>query len=39
MLHRAANIMESQADAWTEALTRKEGKTRLESQREIVRVV
>jgi aldehyde dehydrogenase (NAD+) len=39
VLHRAANLMESQAEAWTEALTREEGKTRLESQREVVRSV
>jgi aldehyde dehydrogenase (NAD+) len=39
VLYRAANILEAQADEWTTALTREEGKTRLESQREIVRSV
>jgi len=39
VLHRAANLLESQADEWTTALTREEGKTRIESQREIVRSV
>src|SRR5262245_32257651 len=39
VLYRAANILESQADEWTTALTREEGKTRIESQREVVRSV
>jgi len=39
VLHRAANLLENQADAWTTALTREEGKTRIESQREVVRSV
>jgi 2,5-dioxopentanoate dehydrogenase len=39
VLYRAANAMEVQADHWTEMLTQEEGKTRLESQREIVRSV
>jgi aldehyde dehydrogenase (NAD+) len=39
VLHRAANILETQVDEWTAALTREEGKTRIESQREIVRSV
>ena len=39
VLHRAANMLEAQADAWATALTREEGKTRGESQREIVRSV
>ncbi|MFN8477184.1 MAG: aldehyde dehydrogenase family protein [Kouleothrix sp.] len=39
VLHRAANLLETQVDAWTSALTREEGKTRMESQREVVRSV
>lgn len=39
MLHRAANLLESQLDEWTVALTREEGKTRLESQREVIRSI
>ena len=39
VMHRAANLLEAQADEWTTALTREEGKTRLESQREIIRSV
>lgn len=39
VLHRAANLLEGQVDAWTTALTREEGKTRLEAQREVVRSV
>ncbi|KPV53470.1 aldehyde dehydrogenase [Kouleothrix aurantiaca] len=39
VLYRAANLMESKTDEWASALTREEGKTRLESQREVVRSV
>ena len=39
ILYRAANILESQLDAWAIELTREEGKTKLESQREVVRSV
>ncbi len=39
VLHRAANLLETQADTWAAALSREEGKTRLESQREVVRSV
>jgi aldehyde dehydrogenase (NAD+) len=39
VLHRAANLLEGQADEWAALLTREEGKTRLESQREVVRSV
>ncbi len=39
VLHRAANLLEAQADEWAALLTREEGKTRLESQREVVRSV
>jgi acyl-CoA reductase-like NAD-dependent aldehyde dehydrogenase len=39
ILHRAANLLESQIDQWTEALTREEGKTRIEAYREVVRAV
>jgi aldehyde dehydrogenase (NAD+) len=39
ILYRAANILESQAEQWTEALTREEGKTRLEASREVTRSV
>jgi acyl-CoA reductase-like NAD-dependent aldehyde dehydrogenase len=39
VLHRAANLMETRAEEWATALTREEGKTKLESQREVVRSV
>jgi acyl-CoA reductase-like NAD-dependent aldehyde dehydrogenase len=39
ILYRAANMLESQLDAWAIELTREEGKTKLESQREVVRSV
>lgn len=39
VLHRAANMIEAKADEWTTLLTREEGKTRIESQREVVRSV
>src|SRR6266508_3405002 len=39
VLHRAANLLEANAEEWTTALTREEGKTRIESQREVVRSV
>jgi aldehyde dehydrogenase (NAD+) len=39
ILHRAANLMEAQADEWAEALTREEGKTRVEAKGEVVRAV
>jgi aldehyde dehydrogenase (NAD+) len=39
VLYRAANILEGQTDAWAAELTREEGKTKLESQREVVRSV
>jgi len=39
VLHRAANLLETQADTWAAALSREEGKTRLEAQREVVRSV
>jgi aldehyde dehydrogenase (NAD+) len=39
VLHRAANLLETQADEWAAILTREEGKTRLDSQREVVRSV
>jgi acyl-CoA reductase-like NAD-dependent aldehyde dehydrogenase len=39
VLHRAANILEGQIDEWALALTREEGKTRIESQREVIRSV
>src|SRR3569832_2936683 len=36
ILHRAANLMETNAQEWTTLLTREEGKTQLESQREVI---
>ncbi len=39
IFYRAANILESQLDVWATELTREEGKTKLESQREVVRSV
>ncbi|HJZ47021.1 MAG TPA: aldehyde dehydrogenase family protein [Roseiflexaceae bacterium] len=39
IFYRAANILESQLDTWATELTREEGKTKLESQREVVRSV
>ncbi len=39
VLHKAANMMEQEADSWTEDLTREEGKTRLEASREVTRSV
>ncbi len=39
ILYRAANILEGQIDEWTVALTREEGKTRIESQREVIRSI
>src|SRR3954462_1547199 len=39
ILYRAANILESQLDAWAIELTREEGKTKLESQREVIRSI
>lgn len=39
VLHKAANMLEQEAESWTEALTREEGKTRLEASREVTRSV
>jgi acyl-CoA reductase-like NAD-dependent aldehyde dehydrogenase len=39
IFYRAANIMESQLDTWATELTREEGKTKLEAQREVVRSI
>ncbi|MBK9712024.1 MAG: aldehyde dehydrogenase family protein [Kouleothrix sp.] len=39
VLHRAANLMETQAEQWAAELTREEGKTRGEALREVVRSV
>lgn len=39
ILHRAANLLEADADAWAAALTREEGKTRAESRLEVARSV
>jgi acyl-CoA reductase-like NAD-dependent aldehyde dehydrogenase len=39
ILYHAANILETQTEEWTVTLTREEGKTRIESQREIVRSI
>ncbi len=39
ILYHAANILETQTEEWTVTLTREEGKTRGESQREIVRSI
>lgn len=39
VLHKAANLMEQDANSWTEDLTREEGKTRLEASREVIRSV
>jgi aldehyde dehydrogenase (NAD+) len=39
ILYRAANLMEADIDSWAADLTREEGKTLLESQREVVRSV
>jgi aldehyde dehydrogenase (NAD+) len=39
ILHKVANIIEGQIDAWAAELTREEGKTRTESRMEVVRAV
>src|SRR6187401_2257524 len=39
IFYRAANMIESQLDSWATELTREEGKTKLEAQREVVRSV
>src|SRR5262245_2588880 len=39
VLYRAANLLEAHIDEWTVALTREEGKTRIESQREVIRSI
>jgi aldehyde dehydrogenase (NAD+) len=39
VLYRAANLLETQADEWAAALTREEGKTRLEAKGEVIRAV
>jgi aldehyde dehydrogenase (NAD+) len=39
VLHRAANLLEAQADAWAAELTHEEGKTRAESRMEVGRSV
>ncbi len=39
ILHRAANILEREADEWAAELTREEGKTRAESRMEVMRSV
>jgi aldehyde dehydrogenase (NAD+) len=39
VLHRAANLLETQIDEWAADLTREEGKTRAEARAEVVRSV
>lgn len=39
ILHRAANLLETQVDQWAADLTREEGKTRAEARGEVVRAV
>lgn len=39
ILYKAANLLESRIDEWAEALTREEGKTRIEARNEVVRSV
>jgi len=39
ILHKVANIIEGQIDAWAAELTREEGKTRTEARMEVVRAV